>query len=182
MVKKVFFVLLIFFVGCTTDQIKSFDRIFGVDRVLGLFEVDVNSSEKQTFVIDKPREPSFLGRSSDGKTLLVASLCFDTEGNTSDLLPSTLEASIKVSMTMGEVPYYGEMKSEHSNSKFCWWLDKRDGIQQWGWGIGGVLLPPETNFSSPLYVEIQIIDDKDSILKKLARIYSNPYLMVVTSR
>ena len=66
MVKKLALILVVFLIGCTSNQLKSLDQILGVFRMLGYFEIDINSTEKQTFVIDNPRKQSFWGRTSEG--------------------------------------------------------------------------------------------------------------------
>lgn len=49
MVKKLALILVVFLVGCTTDQAKRLEQILGVFRMLGFFEVDINSTEKTDF-------------------------------------------------------------------------------------------------------------------------------------
>ena len=77
MVKKLALILIVFLVGCTSNQLKSLDQILGVFRMLGYFEIDINSTEKQTFVVDKPRKPSFWGSRLDGQIHWIVHLCFD---------------------------------------------------------------------------------------------------------
>ena len=180
MVKKLALILIVFLVGCTTDQIKRLDRISGGYRILGSFEVDVNSTEKQTFVVDKPRKPSFWGSRLDGQIHWIVHLCFDNV-DTLERLPNHLNALIKTSLTIGGESYVFETDSVFAKSSGCWWFDERDEIRRQGWGISGVyLLSSEAQFNSPMVVEIQIIDDKDSVLKNTAKKYSNPYLLIST--
>ena len=84
-------------------------------------------------------------------------------------------------MTIGGESYVFETDSVFPKSSGCWWFDERDEIRRQGWGISGVyLLSSEAQFNSPMVVEIQIIDDKDSVLKNTAKKYSNPYLLIST--
>ena len=180
MVKKLALILIVFLVGCTTNQIKMFDRVLGGYRVLGSFEVDINNTEKQTFVVDKPRKPSFWGSRLDGQIHWIVHLCFDNV-DTLERLPDHLNALIKTSLTIGGESYVFETDSVFPKSSGCWWFDERDEIRRQGWGISGVyLLSSEAQFNSPMVVEIQIIDDKDSVLKNTAKKYSNPYLLIST--
>ena len=188
MVKKLALILIVFLVGCTTYQAKRLEQILGVFRMLGFFEVDINSTEKQTFVIDNPRKQSFWGRTLDGQTHWVVDLCFDREKkkeNDGDLdtmmqSPEYFEAPIWVSMTMGGVHYYEKMRLSHRHSTSCWWLDERSGIHRLGWSIAGGFFPVDAEFTSPMIVEVQFLDSKNSELKKIAEKYSNPHLMVST--
>jgi hypothetical protein len=95
--------------------------------------------------------------------------------------PSDLsELPIRVSMTMGEELFYEEVRSELVSTTLCWWLDEIRGIRRVGWYIASGTIPRYVNFSSPMVIEVQILDDKDSVLKKIAEKYSNPHLMVST--
>ena len=185
MVKKFFLILLVLLVGCTSDQLRKYDQILGVFRMLGYFEIDVSSTEKQTFVVEKPRRESFWGRTSEGQTRWAVTLCFDRGKVYNDLdtmaAPPTLsELPILVSMKMGGKLYYEEVWSEHVSSTLCWWLDERSESYRQGWYIAVEFLPVEVEFSSPMIVEVQILDDKDSVLKKYAEKYSNLHVMVTT--
>ena len=178
-------ILIVFLVGCTTDQIKRLEQIFGVFRMLGYFEIDINSTEKQTFVIDNPRKQSFWGRTLDGQTHWVVDLCFergkvDGDIDTMTALPDLHELPIWVSMTMGGVHYYEKLRLSHGDSDLCWWLDERSGIRRMGWSIAGGFFPVDAEFTSPMIVEVQFLDSKNSELKKIAEKYSNPHLMVST--
>jgi len=185
MVKRSFLILLVFLVGCSTYQLKRLDQILGAFRMLGYFEIDIDSREKQTFVVEKPQRESFWGRTIDGQTRWAASLCFDRDqvdgGMDTMTRPSDLsELPIRVSMTMGEELFYEEVRSELVSTTLCWWLDERRGIRRVGWYIASGTIPRYVNFSSPMVIEVQILDDKDSVLKKIAEKYSNPHLMVST--
>lgn len=148
--------------------------------MLDYFEIDVSSTEKQTFVVDKPRKPSFWGSRLDGQIHWIVHLCFDNV-DTLERLPDHLNALIKTSLTIGGESYVFETDSVFPKSSGCWWFDERDEIRRQGWGISGVyLLSSEAQFNSPMVVEIQIIDDKDSVLKNTAKKYSNPYLLIST--
>ena len=185
MVKKSFLILLVFLVGCTTDQARRLEQILGVFRMLGYYEIDIDSREKQTIVVEKPRRESFWGRTSEGRTHWAVSLCFDrgkvdNDQDTMMELPRLFELPIWVSMTMGGELYYEKVRSEHAGSTLCWWLDERNESYRQGWYIAGGFLPMNADFSSPMIVEVQILDDKDSVLKKYAEKYSNLHVMVTT--
>ena len=185
MVKKSFLILLVFLVGCTTNQLKRLDQILGVFRMLGYYEIDIDSREKQTFVVEKPRRESFWGHTLEGQTVWKASLCFDrgeVNGDIDTMIqsPQSFDAPIWVSMTMGGKLYYEEVESQHIYSDMCWWLDERSGIHRLGWWLASGTIPTDADFSSPMIVEVQILDDKDSVLKKIAEKYSNPHVMVTT--
>lgn len=185
MVKKLALILIVFLVGCTTNQLKRLDQILGVFRMLGYYEIDIDSREKQTFVVEKPRRESFWGRTSEGQTVWGVSLCFDrgeVNGDIDTMIqsPERFDVPIWVSMTMGGKLYFEEVVLEHFTSDDCWWLDERSGIHRLGWGLASGTIPSYVNFSSPMIVKVQILDDKDSVLKKIAEKYSNPHLMVST--
>ena len=83
--------------------------------MLGFFEVDINSTEKQTFVVDKPRKPSFWGSRLDGQIHWIVHLCFDNV-DTLERLPDHLNALIKTSLTIGGESYVFETDSVLKNT------------------------------------------------------------------
>ncbi len=171
------FVLLVI-AGCTSNQIKFLERGSGSFKVLGNFEIDVTSSEPQSFVVEKPEKPSFWSTRSDS-TWWGASLCFDNVDSL-DEFPVILEASIAFKLTMGGKEFIADEHEGYNRSVGCWKYDKRDGIHRKGWAIRGKQLPPEADFDSPMNIEIQILNDKDSVLTNLSKKYPKPILVIST--
>ena len=165
--------------GCTSNQIKSLERASGSFKVLGNFELDVTSSEPQSFVVEKPEKPSFWSARSDGQTWWGASLCFDNVDSL-DEFPIILEASIAFKLTMGGKEYIADEHEGYNRSNGCWRYDERKGVYRKGWAIRGKLLPPEADFNSPMNIEIQILNDKDSVLTNLSKKYPKPILIIST--
>ena len=179
MLKVLLILLFAVLAGCTSNQIKTMNRVSGSFKILGSFEVDVNSREVQSFKIDKPEKPSFWSARSDGTTQWAATLCFDNV-DTLESLPYVLEASIAISMTIGGKEFVADTHDKYPRSNFCWWSDESSVIHRQGWGIRALLLPPEADFKSSMNVMIQFLDDKDSVLANLAKKYSKPHLIIST--
>ena len=179
MQKYLLLFVLVAFAGCTSNQIKSLERVSGSFKVLGNFEIDVTSTEKQSFVVEKPEKPSFWSARSDGSTWWGANLCFDNVDSL-DEFPRILEASIAFKMTMGGKEYVADIHEGYNPSQLCWWYDERKGVYRKGWAIRAKLLPPEADFNSPMNIEIQILNDKDSVLTNLSKKYPKPILIIST--
>ena len=143
-------ILALLLAGCTSDTIRAFDRTMGVFKVARVFPIDLSSREKQIFHIRGLEKPSWLGRRSDGFTILFMDLCVDSIPDASLYYTSGWNVYTKFSMD-------GYLKEKdfspgggHSPS-YCWKVDDSD-----GWHLTSNSFPAETDFDKTLTIEFQI--------------------------
>jgi len=110
--------VLIALTSCTSNQLKQLSNASGSQKLLGSFEIDVSTTEKQIFQIEKPEKPSFWGAKHEDSTVWAAALCFD-KADTLENMPPFLYASIAFTLKMGEKTFIADTHAGYPRSNDC---------------------------------------------------------------
>ena len=180
MSRIILLLLAISLVGCTSLHYKHINIFLGAVKILGDFEVDVHSYEKQTFVINKFKDPSFLGKPRDGRYDWRIKLCYDNVDSLDYFKIKNSKVAMDVLVTLNENYEYNRSALNIQGVASCFMVSKNDDVKNYGWSIAGDVIMPDQKVSSPMIVEIQIKEDKDSVLQKLYDKHGSPHLIVYT--
>ena len=151
MVKKLLriFGVLFWLVGCTGEQLRFLDHSLGFTKVVGVFPIDLNNTDKHLFRIRLDEPVSSRG------TPYYIELCVDSIPDVSLYYTHGWNIQTKVAIDN----YSREKKLEDIGvaSTRCWWADDSD-----GWSLVRNSFPAGTDFSKPLTIEFQIME-RDSV-------------------
>lgn len=187
MSRIILLLLAISLVGCTSHHFMHIESFLGITKILGVFEVDVHSFEKQTFEVKKWDEPSFWAKTSNGEYRWDAALCYDNVDSL-DTMFYHPEMALDMHVMMGDDDLYSFTSHYFHNDGACYVVNESEDAHQtgWrdphptGWHVSGVVINPDQKITMPMKVEFQIKEDKDSLLQKLYDKYGSPHLIVYT--
>ena len=147
MVKRLLYIfgVLFWLVGCTGEQIRFISRTTGLFKVVRVFPIDLNNTDKHLFRIRLDEPVSSRGMSYD------IELCVDSIPDVS--LYYTHGWNIQTKIALDNYSREEKLEKIGVTSTKCWFFDNSD-----GWHLTWGAFPPGTDSDKPLTIEFQIME------------------------